>query len=112
VQVENGTGTAGLGKRVDGALRATGFRTTGAPVNASRDDVRRTVVEYDPRWDRSAKSLATALPGSRLRPVTGRGPLMKVIAGTDFHHITRVHGPTPRKSPGADVVRGDSVPCD
>src|SRR5690606_7451149 len=34
VQVENGTRTAGLGRRVDAALAATGFNTTRAPANA------------------------------------------------------------------------------
>ncbi len=33
VQVENGTRTPGLGRRVDAALAATGFATTQAPVN-------------------------------------------------------------------------------
>ncbi len=74
VQVENGTHTRGLGKRVDDALAATGFRTTRVPRNATDRAVQRTVVAFDPRWDRSAKSLAAALPGSELRPVRGPGP--------------------------------------
>ena len=36
VQVENGTRTDGLGRRVDAALRATGFDTTRAPVQRGR----------------------------------------------------------------------------
>ncbi|MFF3613395.1 LCP family protein [Streptomyces sp. NPDC002580] len=110
VQVENGTATTGLGKRVDGALAATGFRTTGRPVTAGDRTVRRTVVAYDPRWDRSAKSLATALPGSELRAVPGQGPLLKVIAGADFKKVARVRAED-RQQGESGVVTGDQVVC-
>ncbi|MCX4908204.1 LCP family protein [Streptomyces sp. NBC_00878] len=110
VQVENGTATAGLGRRVDSGLSATGFRTTRAPVNAPDRSVRRTIVQYDPRWDRSVKSLATALPGSELRAVKGRGPLMKVIAGTDFKEVRRVRAEVPAQGE-FKTVTGDEVVC-
>ncbi|WP_435843720.1 LCP family glycopolymer transferase [Streptomyces fructofermentans] len=110
VQVENGTATAGLGRRVDSGLAATGFRTTRAPVNAADRTVRRTVVRYDPRWDRSAKSLAAALPGSELRAEKGRGPLMKVTAGADFRSVRKVRAENP--APGEfGAVTGDQVVC-
>jgi len=110
VQVENGTATAGLGKRVDAALAATGFRTTHQPLSAADHAVRRTVVAYDPRWDRSAKSLAAALPGSELRAVRGQGPLLKVIAGSDFKQVTRVRAADVQQG-GFGVVTGDEVGC-
>ncbi|MFH9016273.1 LCP family protein [Streptomyces sp. NPDC017943] len=110
VQVENGTRTAGLGRRVDAALASTGFRTTKAPVNSATHDVRRTVVAHDPRWDRSAKSLAAALPGSELRPVRGLGPTLKVIAGADFERVRKVRAEDPGQGEFG-VVRGDEVAC-
>ncbi|MET8166164.1 LCP family protein [Streptomyces sp. NPDC005329] len=110
VQVENGTRTAGLGKRVDAALAATGFRTTRQPVSAAAPSTRRTVVVYDPRWDRSAKSLATALPGSELRAVKGLGATLKVIAGTDFHEVRKVRAAQVEQGEFG-VVRGDEVGC-
>ncbi|MFV0135628.1 LCP family protein [Streptomyces sp. HMX87] len=110
VQIENGTRTPGLGKRVDRALAATGFRTTGAPVNAAAPSVERTIVAYDPRWDRSAKSLAAALPGSELRAVKGLGPTLKVIAGAGFKEVRTVRPEEPPQKPGT-VVRGDEVVC-
>ncbi|MFJ1809754.1 MULTISPECIES: LCP family protein [unclassified Streptomyces] len=110
VQVVNGTRTAGLGKRVDAALAATGFRTTRQPVSAAHPTARRTVVAYDPRWDRSAKSLATALPGSELRPVKGLGPTLKVIAGTDFRQVRKVRAAHAEQGEFG-VVRGDEVGC-
>ncbi|MDL2081175.1 LCP family protein [Streptomyces sp. GXMU-J15] len=111
VQVENGTATEGLGRRVDAALAATGFRTTRLPVNAADRTVKRTVVAYDPRWDRSAKSLATALPGSELRAVKGLGPTLKVIAGSDFERVRKVRAVDPGQGESG-VVRGDEVVCD
>ncbi|GAA4313537.1 LCP family protein [Streptomyces venetus] len=110
VQVENGTSTPGLGRRVDAALAAAGFVTTRTPVTHATDDVKRTVVAYDPRWDRSAKSLATALPGSELRPVAGLGATLKVIAGSDFDRVRKVRAEDPGQG-GGGVVRGDEVAC-
>ncbi|MGW1032027.1 LCP family protein [Streptomyces antibioticus] len=110
VQVENGTSTKGLGQRVDTALAATGFRTTRRPVDAADRTVRRTVVAYDPRWDRSARSLAAALPGAELKAVPGLGPTLKVIAGTEFHEVRPVRGPEP-VGKESEVVRGNEVGC-
>ncbi|MGW1593334.1 LCP family protein [Streptomyces sp. NPDC002343] len=109
VQVANGTGTVGLGKRVDAALAATGFATTRRPVTAPAR-VPRTLVFYDPRWDRSARSLAAALPGSELRAVPGQGPLLKVTAGADFKDVRRVRFDDPGR-PEQNVLRGDEVAC-
>lgn len=110
VQVENGTATQGLGRRVDKELAATGFRTTGAPTSAPDREARRTVVSYDPRWDRSAKSVAAALPGSELREVRGLGPTLRVTAGTDFRQVRRVRAQeVPQGEFG--VVTGDRVVC-
>ncbi|GAA3303008.1 LCP family protein [Streptomyces cinereospinus] len=110
VQVENGTRTAGLGRRADTALAAAGFRTTRQPVNAATRSVRRTVVAYDPRWDRSARSLAAALPGSELRPVKGQGATLKVIVGTDYRQVRKVKAADVREGEFG-VVRGDEAKC-
>ncbi|MFJ5265857.1 LCP family protein [Streptomyces sp. NPDC088387] len=115
VRVENGTETAGLGRRVDTALAAAGFRTTKSPTNAART-VARTVVAYDPRWDRSAKSLAAAFPGSELRAVKGLGAVLKVTVGADFKAVRPVHAEEAPRTQGSDrvempVVRGDEVAC-
>ncbi|WP_435852016.1 LCP family glycopolymer transferase [Streptomyces rubradiris] len=109
VQVANGTGTVGLGKRVDAALAATGFATTRRPVTAPAR-VPHTLVFYDPRWDRSARSLAAALPGSELRAVPGQGPLLKVTAGADFKDVRRVRFDDPGR-PEQSVLRGNEVVC-
>ncbi|MGW5282610.1 LCP family protein [Streptomyces collinus] len=109
VQVANGTGTMGLAKRVDAALAAAGFAATHQPLTAPAH-VARTVISYDPRWDRSARSLAAALPGSELRPVPGQGPLLKVTAGADFKGVHQVRFEDPSR-PEANVLRGNEVVC-
>ncbi|MGW4494467.1 LCP family protein [Streptomyces sp. NPDC004376] len=108
VRVENGTGTAGLGRKVDAALASTGFATTRQPVTGH--PVPRTVISYDPRWDRSARSLAVALPGSELRPVPGQGAVLRVTAGPDFKDVHKVRGPDTAQ-PDSPVVHGDEVVC-
>ncbi|MEU9032322.1 LCP family protein [Streptomyces sp. NPDC048383] len=110
VQVENGTRIDGLGGRVDSALRATGFNTTGAPGNGAGRDVRRTVIAYDPRWDRTARTVATALPGSELRAVPRQGRTVLVIAGTDFKKVVPVRAEDPYQGTFG-VVTGDQVVC-
>ncbi|WP_424215536.1 LCP family protein [Streptomyces sp. BI20] len=114
VQVENGTRMDGLGGRVDEALRGTGFNTTRAPGNAPSRDVKRTLISYDPRWDRSARTLSTALPGSELRAVGGLGRTLVVTAGTDFTKVVPVRAEDPYQGPtagAAGVVTGDQVSC-
>ncbi|MFJ8162900.1 LCP family protein [Streptomyces sp. NPDC096136] len=110
VQVENGTRIDGLGGRVDAALRATGFDTTGTPGNGTGRDVRRTVISYDPRWDRSARTVATALPGSELRAVAGQGRTVLVIAGSDYGKVVPVRSEDPYQGEFG-VVTGDQVVC-
>ncbi|WP_455567789.1 LCP family protein [Streptomyces alboflavus] len=114
VQVDNGTRTPGLGKRVDAALRTTGFRTTRAPGSAlpppGAGPVTRSVVAYDPRWDRSAKSLATALPGCEMRMVKGQGATLKVIAGSDFKDVRPVRAEDAYQGEYG-ALTGDQVVC-
>lgn len=110
VQVYNGTPKDGLGSTVDAALHATGFNTTRAPLTATQRDLKHTLVTYDPRWDRSAKTLAAALPGAELKAVKGQGGTMKVTAGADYRKVERVRAEEP--DPGRfGAVKGDEVVC-
>ncbi|MBB5939096.1 LCP family protein required for cell wall assembly [Streptomyces zagrosensis] len=112
VQVVNGTGRAGLGEKTDRALRATGFATTGTATTAATTGLPRTVIAHDPEWNRSARSLAAALPGAELRPTPGQGGTLQVTLGTDHQDVHRVR---PERPAGADngltAVRGDQVNC-
>ncbi|MFI5986637.1 LCP family protein [Streptomyces sp. NPDC051555] len=110
IQVENGTRIDGMGGRVDEALRATGFDTTRAPGNAASREIKRTVVTYDPRWDRSARTVATALPGIELRAVAGQGRTLIVTAGSDYKKVVPVRAEDPYQGEFG-VVTGDQVVC-
>ncbi len=111
VQVHNGTRIDGLGRKVDDALRGTGFDTTRAPVTGTGPVRERTAIEYDPRWDRSAKSLAAALPGAELKAVPGRGGTLRVVAGSDYRGVTAVRAEAaPARGP-FEAVTGDQVVC-
>ncbi|MFD7629342.1 LCP family protein [Streptomyces sp. NPDC059851] len=110
IRVENGTRIDGLGGRVDAALRATGFDTTGTPGNGAGRDVKRTVIAYDPRWDRSARTVSAALPGSALRAVPGQGRTVLVIAGTDYRKVVPVRPEDPNQG-RFGVLTGEQVVC-
>ncbi|WUN25854.1 LCP family protein [Streptomyces sp. NBC_00316] len=110
VQVYNGTPKNGLGRAVDNALHATGFDTTRTPLNADLREHKRTLIEYDPRWDRSARSLAAALPGAELRAVAKLGRTMKVTVGSAFGKVERVRAEEPQRG-RFDAVTGDQVAC-
>ncbi|WP_137989001.1 LCP family protein [Streptomyces vilmorinianum] len=110
VQVYNGTRTDGLGRKVDDALRATGFDTTRAPRTGDGPERVRTLVEYDPGWDRSAKSLAAALPGAELRAVPGRGGTMRVVVGAEYKGVVPVRAAETSNGP-FETVTGDQVVC-
>ncbi|MFE3070729.1 LCP family protein [Streptomyces sp. NPDC059247] len=111
VQVYNGTRTDGLGRKVDDALRGTGFDTTRTPMTGAGREQERTLVEYDPRWDRSAKSLAAALPGAELRPVPGRGGTLRVTVGADYKGVTAVRAEETGRTGPFEAVTGDRVVC-
>ncbi|MCQ4085034.1 LCP family protein [Streptomyces sp. RB6PN25] len=113
VEVMNGTGRPGLALRTAEALHATGFSAwavSGVPQKAAR-----TVISYDPRWDDSMRSLATALPGSVLHAVKGQGPVMRVTVGSAYRSVRQVRtdDPTPwvDDSTGIAALTGDQVVC-
>ncbi|MEU7640743.1 LCP family protein [Streptomyces sp. NPDC039016] len=111
VQVENGTGRPGLAARVSRELHGAGFATD-APGDTAHGTAPHTVLSYDPRWDRSARSLAAALPGVRLRPAAGQGPVMRVTVGTDFRAVRPVRAEEPAPAPGAlAAMTGDQAVC-
>jgi LCP family protein required for cell wall assembly len=116
VQVDNGTTREGLARKVERQLGRTGFATTGTPGEAPQNDVSRTTITYDPRWDRSARALAKALPGARLVRETDRGPVMRVTVGEKHHSVRRVRvsatSSRPEPKPSGSAVSGDEqVSC-
>ncbi|WP_043264610.1 LCP family protein [Streptomyces sp. CT34] len=113
VRVVDGSGRRGTAVAVARALRATGFAATGTPGRVAHGrPVAHTVIAYDPHWDRSARSLAAALPGARLRPVAGRGAVMRVTVGRDYRAVRPVRPEEPDRAPGRPgAVTGDRAVC-
>lgn len=112
VHVDNGTTRRGLAASVTKQLQATGFVPSGVPGDAAGGQATRTVIAHDPRWDRSARSLATALPGAQLRAVPGQGPVMKVTLGADFTAVRPVRAEEPPAQAGElSAITGDEAVC-
>ncbi|MEU5214260.1 LCP family protein [Streptomyces sp. NPDC020742] len=118
VRVDHGGDRAVQAAKVAEELHATGFATVGAPSAAAPSapsalrSAPRTVLAYDPRWDRSARSLAAALPGVQLRPVAGQGPVMRVTVGRDRPAVHRVRAEEPDQKPGGiAAITGDEAVC-
>ncbi|MFC5722185.1 LCP family protein [Streptomyces gamaensis] len=118
VQVLDGAGRTPLLRAAEQGLRASGFVTTEAfapPPGPAQRPPAHTVLSYDPRWDRSARSLAAALPGVRVRPVPGQGALMRVVLGADFTAVRPVRAAQepapPGPAPASPAVPGGRMVC-
>ena len=88
VNVLNGTGVKGAGKKAAKMLRDEGFIVTGVG-NADRDDYTETVVQFDPDWDVSARTLIYATSATEEK-VKGQGQEMNLIIGPDFAEVKPV----------------------
>lgn len=88
VNVFNGTGTKGLAKQVAQQLRAEGY-TVVSVKNADVNDQQQTIVQFDPRWNVSARTLryATGAEGERKKK---QGQTMNLILGADFTEVKPV----------------------
>ncbi|MDJ1137821.1 LCP family protein [Streptomyces iconiensis] len=111
VEVENATGERGLGRRIDRELRDTGFATTRTPGNAPSGSSEGTTITYDPGWDRSARALATALPGATLTKSEGHGPRMKVTVADTSQRVRPVRATSLANTQEGAPIRGDKVGC-
>lgn len=89
VRVRNGVGTPGLAAQAARSLRTAGFPTTVVPgkTGAGRKN---TVIRYGPGRDDSARTLAAALPGAKLKEVSTLGHRVEVIVGGDWSGAKKV----------------------
>ncbi len=90
VQVFNGTNTAGLGTKVSKALTAQGYNVVGQAQDAKSHDHTTTVIQYDPAYDTSLKTLQAAFPNAQAVPVQGLGHTFRLVVGTDYTSVTAV----------------------
>lgn len=84
VQVLNGSSVSGLATRASDALSARGFVIGSPPGNADRTDVTTTVIQYDPAWDESLKTVRAAFPDAEVEQVAGLGGTFLVLVGTEY----------------------------
>ncbi|MEI8080793.1 MAG: LCP family protein [Actinomycetes bacterium] len=111
VRVYNGSSITGLGTKAAKAFSAAGFRVVGTAQNSSaRSDA--TVIEYDPAYDKSLKTLQAALPNATTREVEGLGGTFRLIVGPDFTTLTPVVVNTPTPAPSASTAKPRSAADD
>ena len=113
VAVYNGVGTPGLGSEAAGELVHRGFDVAGPAQDWRRRGVARTTIRYDSVYTESIKTLAAALPGSRLVPVAGLGRTMQVVIGSSYAGTRAVLVPAPAGgSAGSGTARTAAAdPC-
>ena len=109
VNVLNGTGIKGKGKEIAKQLRAAGYNVVSVG-NADRSDYPETVVQFDPRWNVSAKTLrfAASAVGERVKR---QGQTMNLIIGSDFGGIKPVVVSAITKDLTANVNTGAEKFC-
>jgi hypothetical protein len=90
VKVLNGTSTTGLGTKAANDLAGIGFAIAGRAANAPTNVGEATVVSYDPRFDQSARTVAAAIPGSKLVSVKGLGRTIQVTVGASYTGAQKV----------------------
>ncbi|MBW8484659.1 LCP family protein [Actinomadura parmotrematis] len=89
VRVLNAVGTRGLAGRAGDDLAGVGFRVTVVP-GVARRGLATTLIQYGPGRADSAKTLAAAIPGARLKKVAALGDHVQVLVGKDWDGATKV----------------------
>lgn len=110
VRVLNATHHTGLGNRMDRKLHAKDFHTTGVANNARNRGRHRTVIQYDPRWDTSVRTLHAALPHAKLQRKHGLGATMRVLVGSDNPSVHKVTVSKTGKSGAGSDAASPSAP--
>lgn len=90
VTVLNGSDVAGLGARAAADLAAAGYVVSGSPSNSTEQTGSVTVIEYDPRYDESVKTLQAAFPDAQFKEVEGLGSTFRITVGSDYNGVAPV----------------------
>jgi len=101
VRVWNGAGTHGLAGQAAGDLRKAGFDASVVPGVYKKTGLTTTVIQYGPNRADSAKTLAAALPGAKLKEVDSLGTGIQVIVGSDWKGAQKVKVAGAQPSPGS-----------
>ncbi|MDA3021102.1 MAG: LCP family protein [Actinomycetota bacterium] len=109
VNILNGTSTKGMAKKVAKQLSDQGFRI-GEVGNADSNAVAITTVQYDPRWDISAKTLIAAAEATG-KSIKKSGQTMTLIIGSDFTAIMPVEVSDIAEDKTANINTADESFC-
>ena len=90
VPVLNATNQNGFAAKVANDLSAMGFHASASFSKPNGADPKTTVIAYGPSRADSAKTLAAAIPGSKLVENDKLGSGLQVIVGSDYHGVQRV----------------------
>lgn len=90
VRVINGVGTRGVAREAAADLRGAGFRPVVVPGMARRTGQRETLIQYGAGRADSARTLAAAIPGARLRRVPSLGDRVQVVVGSSWTRAKKV----------------------
>lgn len=90
VQVFNGSDVKGLGATAAADLTKAGYNVQGAAQNAPEKTGDTTVIEYDPAFDTSVKTLEAAFPDAELKEVPGLGNVFRITVGDSYNGVRPV----------------------
>ncbi|TYK53525.1 LCP family protein [Actinomadura decatromicini] len=112
VRVLNAIGTPGLATKAGGQLRRLGFGVTVVP-GVARRGLQTTQIQYGPGKADSAKTLAAAIPGARLKEIPSLGTRVQVLVGANWDGVRRVEvkggSPTGSQSPKPGIETGTAT---
>jgi len=115
VDVRNATQTQGLAAGVASQLSGLGFHISGTGNAPAGSNPAATVVRYGPQRVDSARTLAAAVPGSKLQLDQSFGSGLQLIVGSDFHGVQRVvvatTSPTRSRGTGLQIRTGNQDVC-
>jgi LCP family protein required for cell wall assembly len=115
VQVYNGSGINGLGRKAAADLTNIGFQTVGQ-AQTRGTGARVTVIRYGQTKGDSARTLQAAIPGSTLQPAPELGNVLQVVVGSSYSgakpvKVTGTPSGQPTASPPPKVVTALDDPC-
>jgi LCP family protein required for cell wall assembly len=114
VHVVNGVGTPGMARDAAGDLRKAGFNPVVVPGTYKRLGVQQTIIQYGPDRADSARTLAAAIPGARLKKLPSLGDRVQVVVGSSWHGARKVQVAENGQAPTgatAPAQGGQNVPA-
>ncbi|WP_067488839.1 LCP family protein [Actinomadura hibisca] len=103
VNVRNAVGTRGLARKAGEDLKEAGFGVYVVP-GVARRGLEKTTIQYGPGREDSAKTLAAAIPGAKLKKISGLGSRIQVMVGADWDGAEKpkiAKSPEPERSEAA-----------